>query len=188
MAECDAVGAGGRTAAAVAAAAGRGDGDDGGAVAAAAERDGDAVADGGAADDDAAVADGGHGVDGGQEAADRSCSAKKCPSWVRRCLRAPTYLLGSEVEKDIQARSSRTRVDIQSTSTTFDDMILSAERLGHFGIQEGDKRKRPEWLGNKHVRHFSKFAEIVAQVVRRDVLRAPADEYFARDLRGATLF
>jgi hypothetical protein len=67
-------------------------------------------------------------------------------------------------------------------------MILSAEWLGHFGIQEGDKRKRPEWLGNKHVRHFAIFAEIVAQVVRRDVLRAPADEYFARDLRGATLF
>ena len=87
MAECDAVGAGGRTAAAVAAAAGRGDGDDGGAVAAAAERDGDAVA------------DGGHDVDGGQEAADTSCSAKKCPSWVRRCLRAPTYLLGNEVNR-----------------------------------------------------------------------------------------
>ena len=81
VAECDAVDAGDRTAAAAAVAAGRGDDDGGGAV------------------DDAAVAAGGHDGGDGQEAADTSYIARKCPSWVRRCLRAPTYLLGNEVNR-----------------------------------------------------------------------------------------
>lgn len=87
--ECDV--AGDHTAAvAVVAAAGRGGDDDGGAVVAAAGRDGGAVV---ADDGDAAVAavDGHDGGDG-QEAAGKWYSVKKCPSWVRRCLRAPTYL------------------------------------------------------------------------------------------------
>jgi hypothetical protein len=100
VAECDAVDAGDRTAAAAVVAAGRGDDDDGGAVVvAAAEHDDDAAADGGGAVDDAAVAAGGHDGGDGQEAADTSYIARKCPSWVRRCLRAPTYLLGNEVNR-----------------------------------------------------------------------------------------
>lgn len=86
VAECDVAGVGVRTVAA----AGRDGGDDGDVVAGRDDVAAPDVADGGGV---AVVGDG----DGGEEwVADKSCNAKRCPSWVRRCLRAPTYLLGND--------------------------------------------------------------------------------------------
>ena len=90
MAVCDVAGAGDRTVVV----AGR-DGGDGGD--AAAGRDGVAAA--AVADDGGVVAVAGGDGGGEPEVAGKLCSEKRCPFWVRRCLRAPTYLLGNDVNK-----------------------------------------------------------------------------------------
>ena len=67
-------------------------------------------------------------------------------------------------------------------------MILSAQRLSHFGVQEGNEREGPKGFGDKDVRHFSKLAEIVAQVVGGDIFGAAADKDFAGNLWASSLF
>ena len=76
---------------------------------------------------------------------------------------------------------------IDNLTTTFDDMILPTQRLGYFGIQKRDKGESPEWFGDEHICDFTKLAEVITQIVCRDVFRTTSYKYFTRYLRGSTL-
>lgn len=66
-------------------------------------------------------------------------------------------------------------------------MIFSAEGLSHFGIQKRDERESSERFRDENVRHFAEFAEIVAQVISRNIFRAATHKDFAGNLRTTTL-
>lgn len=90
-------------------------------------------------------------------------------------------------EKFIQARSPNWHIIDKDLTTTFNNVIFSAQRLGYFRIQKRDKRESPEWFRDKHVCYFPKLAKIVTQVVGCYILSTTTDEYFARYLWSATL-
>lgn len=72
------------------------------------------------------------------------------------------------------------RSDRDVDGDTFDDVVLFANVLGHFGVEEGYEAERSERFGNEDVRHFSVFVKVIAQVVGRYVFGATADEDFER--------
>jgi len=68
-----------------------------------------------------------------------------------------------------------------------DDMILPTKALRYLRIQKSDEGEGAEGLGDEHVGHFAELCEVLAQVVRRHVLSAAADEDLARHLLDLAL-
>lgn len=68
------------------------------------------------------------------------------------------------------------------------DVVLPAQALGHFGVEERDEAERSERLRYKHVGHLTELSEIVPQVVRRYAFGATAYEHLAGHFGHEPLF
>lgn len=68
-----------------------------------------------------------------------------------------------------------------------DDVIFAAERLRDLGVQESDEAEGAERLRYEDVRHLAELAEIVSEIVGRQVLGASAYEHFAGHLLDQSL-
>lgn len=69
-----------------------------------------------------------------------------------------------------------------NTILTFDYVIFAAQALRHLRIKESDETECPERFRNEHVGNLTELPKVLPQIVRGQILRTPAYEYFARHL------
>lgn len=118
----------------------------------------------------------------------RSCPCKRVGSqWMVRVVVGSAPPRGSPARALCRGLALGHRVANMDAGAT-DDVVLSTEGLGHVWVYKGDEGKGPERLGDEHVRHFPKLGEIVSQVVRAQVLRAPPHKHLAAQLRCLSVF